>query len=333
MNVIYLVLGIVLLISVTGDLLWTTLWIAEGAGPITSLVMEGTWRLLRRIGKRNSRLLSLSGPLILALGLIVWIILLWSAWTLIFASSESALIDTLNRGPISWYDRIYFTGYTIFTLGIGDFAPRKGVWQMLTVIMTASGLLFVTLAITYMLSVLDAVTQKRSFASNVRGLGTTSEEIIQTSWDGEKFRGLELPLNTLTTQLNTLTTNHKAYPVLHYFHSQQDNKAPVISIIIFDEMLTILQFGVPEQDQPDKIIVKSARTGVQNYLETLQHTFVEPAAHTPSTRNLDILREKGIPTVSDNEFASSFDKLSKRRRVLLGLANSDARQWPSQDEK
>lgn len=145
------------------------------------------------------------------LTLATWIVLLWAGWTLVFASAENVLVDTLDRGYVSWSDRLYFTGYTIFTLGIGDFAPRTGRWQLVTILATGSGMLFVTLSVTYTLSVLDAVTQKRAFASNVSGFGAHAEEIVRTSWAGEEFRGLEIPLNTFTTQLATLTENHKVY--------------------------------------------------------------------------------------------------------------------------
>lgn len=333
MNTGYFVLGAILLIAVTVDLLWTTLWVTKGAGPITSLLMKWLWRLLRRSANRNSQFLTLIGPLVLSLGILVWILLLWGGWTLIFASAETALIDTLNRGPISWSDRIYFTGFTVFTLGIGDFVPREGFWQLLSILATASGLVFITLAITYILSVLGAVTQKRSFASNVNGLGTTSEEILRVSWDGNEFQGLDLPLNTFTTQLNTLTINHNAYPILHYFYTQEADQAPTTSIAVLDEALTLLRFGVPEQDQPAKVIVKSARDSIHDYLELLHQSHVERADRTPPSPNLDSLRERGVPTVSDDEFNASLDELSERRRTLLGLLKSDVRQWPSQDEE
>ncbi len=158
MNAIYLALGVGLLACAVVVLLWTTLWIEGGAGPLTSRLLSGTWRTLRRFGNRNPLLLSLSGPLLFVLSLSAWIVLLWGGWALVFAGAETVLIDTLNRGTVSWSDRIYFAGYTLFTLGIGDFAPRTGIWQIVTVLATGSGLLFVTLSVTYTLSVLEAVT-------------------------------------------------------------------------------------------------------------------------------------------------------------------------------
>ena len=80
-------------------------------------------------------------------------------------------------------------------------------------------------------------TQKRSFASDVSGLGEQSYAILEKSWNGEEFQGLELPLNTLTSELNTLTSNHKAYPILHYFYSPRAKHAPAVSVVVLDELL------------------------------------------------------------------------------------------------
>ncbi|MFC6769413.1 potassium channel family protein [Natrinema soli] len=329
MNSIYLTLGVILLIGTIIDLLWTTLWVEGGAGPLTSRLMVWTWRSLRLIGTQNSRLLSLSGLLILVLSLGGWVLLLWCGWTLIFAGAENILLDTLNRGPVSWTDRIYFVGYTVFTLGIGDFAPREGIWQVITILATGSGLLFVTLSVTYTLSVLDAVTQKRAFATNISGFGTQSEEIVRTAWNGEEFQGLDLPLNTFVTQLTILTENHKAYPVLHYFHSAQADRSPAVEITVLDEALTLIRFGVPEEHQPSEIVVRSARKSVESYLETLHKTFVDPADSPPPSPDLGALSEAGIPTVSNEEFERSLDELNMRRQTLLGLVESDTRQWPT----
>ncbi|WP_254528799.1 potassium channel family protein [Natrinema gelatinilyticum] len=331
MDFLRFALGSVLLATIVVDLLWTTIWVEGGAGPLTSRLLVWTWSGLRRIGDRDSRLLTLSGPLCLVNGLAVWIFLLWAGWTLIFASADYSIIDTIDGGPVSWLDRLYFTGYTIFTLGNGDFAPRDGIWQLMTTLTTASGMLFVTLSVTYVLSVLDAVTQKRSFASSVSGLGTRSDEILRTSWDSNEFRGLDVPLNDLTSQLNALTENHKAYPILHYFHSGQSDRAPVTSIAILDDALTLLRFGVSESDRPSDTIVKNARMSVHSYLRTLHETFIEPADRSPPDPALDSLRDAGIPTVSNEEFTASLSDLTERRKTLLGLVESDVREWPTGD--
>lgn len=68
MQLTYLTFGVLILLITVSDLLWTTLWIEGGAGPLTSQLMGWTWRVLRRISPQNHRLLSLT----------IWIVLLWS---------------------------------------------------------------------------------------------------------------------------------------------------------------------------------------------------------------------------------------------------------------
>ena len=333
MDPTYLVLGVLLLAAVSVDLLWTTLWVQGGAGPLTSRVMSLVWQTLRRTVGHRRRLVTLSGPLILLTSLALWIALLWGGWTMLFAGAERALVDTREAGPISWAERVYYVGYSIFTLGNGDFTPRDGVWQTATVLATASGMLFVTLSVTYVLSVLGAVTQKRAFASGVSGLGGRSDDVLRESWDGEAFRGLERPLHTFSSQLDTLTANHRAYPILHYFYAARAKHAPAVSIVVLDELLTVLRFGTPAEHRPNHIAVESTRSSVQDYLDTLHSAFVEPANRSPPSPELDSLRAIGVPTVSDEEFAESLEGQEERRRQLLGLIESDLREWPTGDDR
>ena len=332
MSVLHLSIGVILLVTTVVDLLWTTLWVEGGAGPLTKRVMRWTWKLIRRIGVRWSRVRTLAGPVILLIGILMWVTFLWTGWTLVFAGAESALRDTIDGGPISWVERVYFVGYTMFTMGNGDFVPRDGVWQLATAATTASGMLFVTLIITYVLSVLDAVTQKRSFATDVSGLGLQGETVVRASWDGEAFTGLDLLLNTFSSELNELTANHKAYPILHYFYTEQREAAAVLSVAVLNDALTLWQFGVPAENRPSRALLENTRSALQTYLETVGESYVTQSETTPPAPDLAHLREAGVPTASDEEFDNSLDELTAQRRMLLGLVEADARRWPGSQE-
>jgi hypothetical protein len=262
MNVGYLGLGVLLLVATVVDQLWTALWVDGGAGPLSSRLTTVTWRTLRRIGSARSRLLSLSGPLVLVLTLGVWVGLLWAGWTFVFAGGgQQALIDTRDAQPVTWAGRIYFVAYTMFTMGNGDFTPADGVWQIATALTTASGMLFVTMSVSYVLSILGAVTQKRSFATGVTGIGTRSEVFVETGWDdAEDFHELDLPLDTLSTQLDTLMEQHQAYPILHYYHSEQAKQASAVDVAVLDEALTILECGVPDDHHPNEALLDTPRS-------------------------------------------------------------------------
>lgn len=170
--------------------------------------------------------MSLAGPLILVFTIALWIVLIWAGWTFIFTGSENALIDTRDRGPISWAERIYFVAYTMFTLGNGDFAPADGVWQIATALMTASGMLSVTLIVTYVLSIIGAVVEKRSFASTVTGVGNRGEAFVRAGWNATtstnsiycsiRLRRISVasPSSTRPTRFSTTTTVN-GHRILH----------------------------------------------------------------------------------------------------------------------
>jgi hypothetical protein len=328
---LYLVVGLVLLVVAIVDILWTTLWVDGGSGPLSARLTTWTWRGLRQIGDTRSRALSLAGPLILTLTLVTWVGLIWGGWTLVFAGGENALLAARDDVPVTWTGRIFFVAYTMFTMGNGDFYPPAGIWQIAASLTTATGMLFVTMGVSYVLSVLGAVSNKRSFASSVSGMGGDSETVVCAAWDGDDFDALDLPLNSLASRLDTLADQHKSYPILHYYHSEQAKHASAMAVAVFDESMTVLRFGVPDEKQPDALLVENARSASQNYLETLNNAFIDPADEAPPPPDLDRLRSEGVPTVSDDEFADALDELSARRRKLLGIVTADAWHWPPID--
>jgi len=332
MNYAYLAAGLAVLVLVVVDVLWTTLWVDGGAGPVSAWLMPGLWAALRRLGGHRSRALSLAGPVIITATLVAWVALLWGGWTLVFGAAEDALVNARDGTPVTWTNRVYFVGYTMFTMGNGDFYPPGGVWQAAASLTTATGMLFVTMAVSYVFSVLSAVTQKRSFASGVTGLGDSAAAVVETGWDGD-FRGLHLPLNSLSSELDTLATQHKAYPILHYYHSEDATQSSPLAVAILDEALTVLRYGVERDAQPNRALVANARSAVDNYLETLNESFFDPADEPPDAPNLDRVRQAGVPAVRDGDFASAVDGHGPRRRKLLGVVRSDARHWPPYDDE
>ena len=331
MTVLYSVVGLVVLIAAIVDLLWTTLWVDGGAGPLSSRLSKWVWGLLRTVSRRHSRGLSLAGPIILVLTLGMWIGLLWAGWTFIFAGGEVTLIDTRNGGPASWTGRLYYVAYTMFTDGNGDFTPNGSLWQIASSFTTASGMLFATLGVSYILSVLGAVADKRSFANSVTGLGMRSEEFLQSGWDGDDFHDFDLVLNTLSADLNHLGEQHKSYPILHYYHSEGAEEASPMAVAILSEALTILHYGVPDEKGPNGAIVETAQSSTKDYLETLDNAFIEPAEQAPPAPDLDRLRETDVPTISDEEFADALDTMDESRRKLLAAVEADAWYWPSEN--
>ncbi|SFC67802.1 Ion channel [Alkalibacterium subtropicum] len=329
MGIFYLVLGIFILIGTVTDLIWTTLWVDGGAGPLSSRLTKAVWKTMKKSRIKNERVLSLAGPLILVLTLCTWVLLIWGGWTLIFAGQADSLIDTREAGPISWFERIYFVAYSLFTMGNGDFSPNGSIWQLATSLITGSGMLFLTLAASYIISVVSAVADKRAFASSVSGLGTQVVPIVKKMWNGEDFDQLNLLLVTFSNQLSSVTQQHKAYPLLHYYHSAEKKEATPVAVSLLDESLSIIYFGTTDNAGFNQGIFDEMRSTVGDYLETLHEAFIEPADHVPPLPELDALRQEGVPVLPAEAFEKNMAEVSERRRELSGAVRADSWQWPA----
>lgn len=142
--VAYAVCGVALLLLVALDVFWTAVS-TRGAGPLIAKVGTGIWRGAQRLHRRWGAewLVELLGPL-LAVGVVaLWMLLLWLGWSLVFSSQLSSI--SAEDAPVDTAGRFYFVGYSLLTLGIGDYVPRPGWWQILTILASANGLTVATL--------------------------------------------------------------------------------------------------------------------------------------------------------------------------------------------
>lgn len=320
MNVLIFIIGIALVLLAFVDALWTTLWVDGNAGPVSSRITSWCWRgILALVGRQRHMALSLFGPFILMLVVILWVAMLWLGWILVFGAEEQSLLHAHNQTPADWAERFYFVGYMMFTAGNGDFSPNGSSWQIAGAMTNATGMLLVTLAITFLLSVVSAVVKKRAFASQVTGLGDTAAEIVESGWNGQDLHALDLPISGLSSELAQLTELYLSYPVLQYYHAAKPQKSPVLAAALLDDALTLMAFGVPAENRPGPAVMRSARATVRSFLDTIPSAFINPAPNTPAAPDLAALRKAGIPTVTDEEFSQALDEISLRRRMLLGL--------------
>jgi hypothetical protein len=330
MNEIILIAGILLTLWGLTEGLWTTLWLDGNSAPFTSRYTTFVWKIFRLLFRSsNDRKLSLAGPFILITTVLIWICIIWLGWTIIFWSHPHSLNAQNLSEPVDFTDVLWYVAYNMFTVGNGDFTPRGGTWQVLSSFISLTGMTMVTLSITYVLQVISAVTSKRSIAGQITSIGKTAEEFVAKQWTGEGFGAIELQLNSLSQQLATNNEQHLAFPILHYYHAARIEKSQDIAIAILDDALTLIELGVEEKYKPAETILSSARQSVSSFLTTLQSAFIEAAGETPPAPDISILKKKGIPVIADKEFQKKIEKESDRRKLILGLLNNGAWEWPS----
>ncbi|MGY1683220.1 ion channel [Geodermatophilus sp. SYSU D01176] len=323
--------GAALVLGVLLDVLATTLTLGEGAGWLTRRLLAWLWSGILRLRPRGSRsrLLSDAGPALLVLTVLIWVMATWAGWWLVFLGSGS--VESAETGaPASAADVAYYAGYAVSTLGVGDFVADSPVWRVMTSVASFGGLALVTLAITYLLSVVSAVVTRRALATQITALGATAGEMVVRGWTGASFApAFTQHLVGLAGPLATVAQQHFAYPVLHYFRSSSPDESAPVAIAVLDDALSLLTAAVDPAAAPERAAVEPARRAIARYIRTAGGTSGPPSDHAPPPApSVEPLRRSGVPLRPDALSATWLDAEVGRRRRLQQLVHEAGWSWP-----
>lgn len=113
---------------------------------------------------------------------------------------------------------------------------------------------------------------KKQLSLFVQHLGETPVELLLYFWNGTDFSGIKDISKELQQKILLVAKSHKAYPVLHYFHSNRKEESLVVTFCLIDEALSILLDNV-SSDQWDEKEIMPLRKALSNYLETMKTTY------------------------------------------------------------
>lgn len=329
MPMLYMTIGLSLLGLVMLDMLWTIIS-TSGAGPLTRITSSSIWHLGTYLYRRghSRRLLPLLGPASLLITMCGWIITLWAGYTLVFSAYPDDLILTATKMPADVWERIYFTGFTIFTLGVGDITPASDLYRVITAIASICGLFIVTLSITYLLPVLSAVTEKRALACQIHTLGTTSQDMLLSAWDGQSFKSIEPYFQDLTASISLHAQRHFSYPVLHHFQSHTRRDAFPPQIATLSETVMLLRYFVSPELRPSEICLRSIDCAIDEYIRVVRSMYQHPDSdEAPTLPQLHKLHGRGIEMCEQAQIDDHIERRAEHRKMLLALVHSQAWDW------
>lgn len=322
-------LGLAVVVLTVWDSI-STMVTVEGGGPLTSRLARMLWRSTGLFPKRVRKVLLTRMGELIALGVLgLWILLLWAAWTLVFLASPDAVVDSNSGDPANFVARLYFAGFSLFTLGVGDYRPGPGFWQVATAIASLNGLFLITVSISYLISLTSAVADRRGTAAVVTGLGRSGVEVVVNAWNGEDFRGLPEQLAGVSASLAHLSERHLAKPVLHYFHSPLRHTALEPSVVALYEALLLLSYGVAVQVRPDEPALRSARAACERLFEVYAQVFIRREARSLEPPALDDLAAAGVPVVLQEEFERAIAAQEDTRRLAAAMLRESGWHWDS----
>lgn len=321
MQTLALIVGVILIVMVVVDALWTTV-AAAGAGPLTRRLSRGLWSLALAGHRRTNghRLLAVMGPVILMSAIVLWILMLWAGYLLVFGLEYNAVVSASTNEPAGVWERIYFTGFTISTLGMGDYVPQGAGWHFLAAFASLNGLFLATLSITYLVSVLSAVAAKRQIASMIADVGKTPSTILERAWNDAGDFKLENVLTQLTPMLELHAQRHLAYPVLHYYHTRHERAAIAPRLAALDEALWVITADAERRGAEPPFSVELARRAIGDVLETLETGFIDTREIAPPS---SILKQDmdGMPDIPEET------DIERRRRLLRAYVRNDGWEW------
>lgn len=203
-------LGILVLAVIFADFVQTTLG-AQQAGRVSRVVTGLLWRGARGLrfaaGPAVHRYV---GPAILALMALTWIVVHWAGWTLVHLAVDGAVrTDTGEAGLV---ETLAYVGASLSTLGASLARPGGPWWDVASAMAAINGMVVLTLSVTFVLNVTQAVVKGREFAV-----------LVHAHHHEEFFEKLQPKFSEVASQLN-------AFPVALYFSLPQPERRTVPAI-------------------------------------------------------------------------------------------------------
>ena len=335
-SLIQIAAGALCVAAVFVDAFLTTITVSSGAGPLTEKVLAWAWALLLRLHREDKRssILTAGGTLVLTVTVLVWVAILWAGWGLVFLGSGS-IVDSTTQLPASVGDVFYYAGFTVFTLGTGDYVAGSSGWRLATAAASFSGLFLVTLAITYLISVVSAVVQRRALAIQIRGLGRTPDDVVLQAWQGDRFSSMfEQQLVSLTGAVATSAEQHLAYPVLHYFHARSPFLSAPLAVASLNDVLLLASEGVAPEGRPDPNAVRPLAYAITRYVDASSDIGSLPSSPEPPAPERSRLAAADVPLTDGEHWRRALKEQHEQRVHLHRLVNSDGWSWsPGLEER
>lgn len=315
--------GAALVLAVLLDALMSGLQAGEGllSRWIHRLVYAAV-RWLARVTRRRS-VLAWSTLALISGTLNTWTALLWLGWSLVFWAQPGALEVASTEQTANFGEVVYFVGYSISTLGLGDIIATGNLWRVLTDVAAISGFFLLTFAITFIVPVAQARSARRQFALLLHRAGPDAQTLVLDAVQGYPD-GVQGLLKDLHTQLNSLDAQHLSTPNLHRFHEQERRQALDAALPMLGEALLVIG-GALDMEAPRGL--RRSLDSVDSLSRSYGCVHSGPDAPIPPPPDLQPLREAGLPVRSAAEFAAYLQEHQALRRRLHGMARSGGWRW------
>jgi ion channel len=247
-------IGIAMLVLVLLDAFETIVLPRRVTRPfrLTTLFYRLTWRPWRLLaaampaGRRRETFLSFFGPLSLLMLLGTWALGLTLGFGLL-QWGLGAHEAVTGREVTTFWDVLYMSGSTFFTLGLGDVLPKTADAKFFTILECALGIGFLGLIIGYLPVIYQAFSERErtiAFLDARAGSPPTAFEVLRRAVRTNNVQEVVSILQQFESWAADILESHISYPVLCLYRSQHDNQSWLAALMTILDVSALVMVGV-----------------------------------------------------------------------------------------
>ncbi len=229
MNVIVIIIGVLLVVSVLADVINTlvTTTTSRSKWWLTRVLYRRSWALVRLIGarisdeRRRERFYARFAPLSVLMLLVAWVSQQVLGFGLIWWGVGGI------AGAESFVDAVYFSGVVYFTVGFGEVVPTETVPRFGALIEAFSGVLTTALVIGYLPQLYASYSEREqkllTLDDGSEARITPTNLVLSRSPDGDP-RELDDFFKEWEAWIAQVLETHTTFPMLTLFRSQHDGQ-------------------------------------------------------------------------------------------------------------
>lgn len=196
------------------------------------LFYRSAWWVWRKVaglapaGKKRASVLAVFGPASLLALFATWVTGLIFGFAL-FQYCTHSVLHGAEQTPSFW-EYLYLSGTTFFTLGYGDLTPAHGLGRTVAVIEAGSGFAFLAILISYLPVLYQAFSSREVVISLLdarAGSPPSGGEVLTRLSRSKKMEAVDTFLREWELWAAQVLESHLSFPVLSYYRSQHDNQS------------------------------------------------------------------------------------------------------------
>jgi len=250
--------GALLIVLVLLDVFLTVLYARIGAGIFSHQLACWTWKLFRAISRPFPRwrdqALSFCGPVIIVLMVFVWVFGVMAGIALIVQPKLGTSVASTTPGtpqPRGFITALYIAGDAMTTVGSAEYRPQTPFFRMLFTFGSVVGFAMITLTLTYLLEIYNALQARNTFAVKLHhasGDSGDAAELIAGVGPRGQFQAGYAHLTEMSAEMIHLFEAHHFYAVLLYFRFREPQYALSRMALLTLDAVTLIKSALDDEE-------------------------------------------------------------------------------------